>query len=151
MQSKPAMPERLTSEERRAAARLDRKRWADVVTQAIAEQRLTIHAVARLAGISPGALQAWLSQDVEPSPRAMAALASVIGRRHLHLLELLGWLPEELSDLPLRLEATARLDESLAEARRWVEAATNVIGFSGAALIANALLERSGRWEVVLR
>ena len=151
MQSKPAMPERLTSEERRAAARRDRQRWAEVVTQAIAEQRLTIHAVARLAGISPGALQAWLSQDVEPSPRAMAALASVIGRRHLHLLELLGWLPEELSDLPLRLEATARLQESLAEARRWVEAATNVSGFSGSALISSALLERGGKWEVVLR
>jgi transcriptional regulator with XRE-family HTH domain len=151
MQSKPAMPERLTSEERRAAAFLNRKRWAEEVAQALAEQRLTIHAAARLAGISPGALQAWLSQDVEPSPRAMAALASVIGRRHLHLLELLGWLPEELSDLPLRLEATARLQESLAEAQRWVEAATNVIGFSGAALIASRLLERSGRWEAVLR
>jgi transcriptional regulator with XRE-family HTH domain len=151
MQSKPAMPERLTSEERRVAARLNRKRWADEVTQALAEQRLTIHAAARLAGISPGALQAWLSQDVEPSPRAMEVLASVIGRRHLHLLELLGWLPEELSDLPLRLEATARLQESLAEAQRWVEAATNVIGFSGAALIASRLLERGGRWEVALR
>jgi transcriptional regulator with XRE-family HTH domain len=145
------MPERLTSEERRTAARENRKRWADEVNQALAEQRLTIHAAARLAGISPGALQAWLNQDVEPSPRAMAALASVIGRRHLHLLELLGWLPEELSDLPLRLEATARLQESLAEAQRWVEAATNVIGFSGAALIASTLLERGGKWEVVLR
>jgi hypothetical protein len=151
MQSTPAMPERLTSEERRTAAREHRKQWADEVTQAIAEQRLTIHAAARLAGISPGALQAWLGQDVEPAPRAMAALASVINRHHLHLLELLGWLPEELSDLPLRLEATARLQESLAEAQRWVEAATNVIGFSGAALIASSLLERGGKWEVTLR
>jgi hypothetical protein len=145
------MPERLTSEERRLAAHRHRKRWAEEVTQALAEQRLTIHAAARLAGISPGALQAWLSQDVEPAPRAMAPLASVIGRRHLHLLQLLGWLPEELSDIPLRLEASARLQESLAEAQRWVEAATNVIGFSGAALIANMLLERSGRWEVIVR
>jgi hypothetical protein len=151
MQTKPAIPERLTSEARRAAAREHRKRWAEEVTQALAEQRLTIHAAARLAGISPGALQAWLSQDVEPSPRAMAALASVIGRRHLHLLELLGWLPDEFNDLPLRLEATARLQESLAEAQRWVEAATNVIGFSGAALIASALLKRGGKWEVTLR
>jgi hypothetical protein len=151
MQSTPAMPERLTSEERRTAAREHRKQWADEVTQAIAEQRLTIHAAARLAGISPGALQAWLGQDVEPAPRAMAALASVINRHHLYLLELLGWLPEELSDLPLRLEATARLQESLAEAQRWVEAATNVIGFSGAALIASSLLERGGKWEVTLR
>jgi hypothetical protein len=151
MQSTPAMPERLTSEERRTAAREHRKRWADEVTQAIAEQRLTIHAAARLAGISPGALQAWLGQDVEPAPRAMAALASVINRHHLHLLELLGWLPEELSDLPLRLEATARLQESLAEAQRWVEAATNVIGFSGASLISSSLLERGGKWEVTMR
>jgi hypothetical protein len=151
MQNKPAMPERLTSEERRDAARADRKRWADEVTQALAEQRLSVHAAARMAGISPGALQAWLNQDVEPAPRAMAALASVIERRHLHLLELLGWLPEELSDVPLRLEASARLEESLAEARRWVEAATTAIGSSGATLLAGALLERSGRWEVLLR
>jgi hypothetical protein len=114
MQSTPAMPERLTSEERRTAAREYRKRWAIEVTHAIAEQGLTIHAAARLAGISPGALQAWLGQDVEPAPRAMAALASVINRHHLRLLELLGWLPEELGDLPLRLEATARLKDSLA-------------------------------------
>jgi transcriptional regulator with XRE-family HTH domain len=151
MQSTPAMPERLTSEERRTAAREYRRRWANEVTHAIAEQGLTIHAVARLAGISPGALQAWLGQDVEPAPRAMAALASVINRHHLRLLELLGWLPEELGDLPLRLEATARLQDSLAEAKRWVEAATNVIGFSGAALISNSLLERGGKWEVTLR
>jgi transcriptional regulator with XRE-family HTH domain len=151
MQSTPAMPERLTSEERRTAAREHRKRWAEEVTHAIEERGLTIHAVARLAGISPGALQAWIAQDVEPAPRAMAALASVINRHHLRLLELLGWLPEELGDLPLRLEATARLQDSLEEAKRWVEAATNVIGFSGAALIASRLLERGGRWEVTLR
>jgi hypothetical protein len=151
MQSTPAMPERLTSEERRTAAREHRKRWAEEVTHAIEEQRLTIHAAARLAGISPGALQAWLAQDVEPAPRAMAALASVINRHHLRLLELLGWLPEELGDLPMRLEATARLQDSLEEAKRWVEAATNVIGFSGAALISSRLLERGGKWEVTLR
>lgn len=151
MQSTPAMPERLTSEERRTAAREHRKQWAEEVTHAIEEQRLTIHAAARLAGISPGALQAWLAQDVEPAPRAMAALASVINRHHLRLLELLGWLPEELGDLPLRLEATARLQDSLEEAKRWVEAATNVIGFSGAALISSSLLERGGKWEVTLR
>jgi transcriptional regulator with XRE-family HTH domain len=144
------MPEHLSSEERRAEARRNRKQWADEVTQALAEQRLSVHAAARLAGISPGALQAWLSQDVEPSPRAMAALASVIGRRHLHLLDLLGWLPEEVRDVPLRLEASARLQESLAEAQRWIEATTSVMAFSGG-LIASTLLERSGEWEVVLR
>jgi hypothetical protein len=151
MTSKPAMPERLTSEERRSAARRDRKRWADEVKQALAEKGLSVHAAARLAGISPGALQAWLNQDVEPAPRAMASLASVIERRHLYLLDLLGWLPEELSQVPLRLEASARLQESLAEMRRWVAAATTVTGSNGAILIANALLERSGRWEVILR
>jgi transcriptional regulator with XRE-family HTH domain len=151
MLSKPAMPERLSSEERRTAARLSRDRWAEEVKQALSEQRLSVHAAARLAGISPGALQAWLNQDVEPSPRAMAALASVIGRRHLHLLELLGWLPEELSDIPLRLEASARLREALAEAHRWLQAATTVSGSSGAAMIASALLERGDKWEVILR
>jgi hypothetical protein len=151
MPSKPAMPERVSREERRSAARRSRDRWADEVKQALSEQRLTVHAAARLAGISPGALQAWLNQDVEPSPRAMAALASVIGRRHLYLLELLGWLPEELSDIPLRLEASARLREALAESQRWFEAATTVSGSSGAALIASALLERGDKWEVILR
>jgi transcriptional regulator with XRE-family HTH domain len=151
MPTKPAMPERLSREERRSEARINRDRWADEVKQALNEQRLTVHAAARLAGISPGALQAWLNQDVEPSPRAMAALASVIGRRHLYLLELLGWLPEELSDIPLRLEASARLREALAEAQRWVEAATTISGSSGATLIASALLERGDKWEVILR
>ncbi|SRR6266545_1063489 len=151
MSSKSAMPERLTSEERRSAAHRDRKRWADAVMQALAERKLSIHAAARLAGISPGALQAWLSQDVEPSPRAMASLASVIGLRHLYLLDLLGWLPEELSDVPLRLEASARLQESLEEARRWVSAATTASGSSATILITNALLERSGRWEMIVR
>ena len=151
MNSRSAMPERLTSEERRAAAHRDRKRWADAVMQALAERGLSVHAAARLTGVSPGALQAWLSQDVEPSPRAMASLASVIGRRHLYLLDLLGWLPEELSEVPLRLEASARLQESLEEARRWVAAAATVSGSSAAILIANALLERSGKWEVILR
>src|SRR6266545_4000061 len=151
MSSKSAMPERLTSEERRSAAHRDRKRWADAVMQALGERGLSVHAAARLTGVSPGALQAWLSQDVEPSPRAMASLASVIGRRHLYLLDLLGWLPEELSEVPLRLEASARLQESLEEARRWVAAATTASGSSAAILIANALLERSGKWEVILR
>lgn len=151
MNTKSAMPERLTSEERRAAAHRDRKRWADTVMQALAERGLSVHAAARLTGVSPGALQAWLSQDVEPSPRAMASLASVIRRRHLYLLDLLGWLPEELSEIPLRLEASARLQEALEEARRWVGAAATVSGSGAAILIANALLERSGKWEVILR
>jgi transcriptional regulator with XRE-family HTH domain len=150
MDQRPTMPERLTAEERRHAAQLSRQRWADEVRQALAEQRLTVHAAARLAGISPGALQAWLYQDVEPSPRSMAALASVLGRRHLYLLELLGWLPVELSELPLRLEASTRLQESLAEAQRWVQASTSAVAFSGG-LIASTLLERGGEWEVVLR
>jgi hypothetical protein len=81
----------------------------------------------------------------------MASLASVIGRRHLYLLDQLGWLPEELSEVPLRLEAAARLRESLEEARRWVAAAASVTGSSASILIANALLERSGKWEITLR
>jgi transposase-like protein len=144
-------PERQTIQDRRAAARESRDRWKNEVRQALAEQGLSVHAAARQAGISPGALQAWLSQDVEPAPRAMRELARVIGRNHLHLISLLGWLPEELQDVPIQLEATFKLRESLAEAGRWVEAATFGASFSGGSLIANAVLKASSDWEVILR
>ena len=145
------VPERQTSEDRRIAARESRARWAKAVNQALAERGLSVHAAARQAGISPGALQAWLHQDVEPSPRAMEALARVIGRRHLHLISLLGWLPEELGDIPMQLEASFKLREALAEAERWVEAASAGVSFGGGSLIANAILDRSSDWEVILR
>jgi transposase-like protein len=144
-------PERQTSEDRRLAAQASRDRWKAEVRQALAEQGLSVHAAARQAGISPGALQAWLSQDVEPAPRAMRELARVIGRNHLHLVSLLGWLPEELQDVPIQLEATFKLREALAEAGRWVEAATAGVSFSGGSLIANAVLGASSDWEVILR
>jgi len=112
---------------------------------------LSVHAAARQAGISPGALQAWLSQDVEPAPRAMRELARVIGRSHLRLVSLLGWLPEELQAVPNQLEATFKIREALAEAGRWVEAATVSVSVSGGSLIANAVLGASSDWEVILR
>jgi transcriptional regulator with XRE-family HTH domain len=145
------VPERQTSEERRAAARESRTRWASEVRQALAERSLSVHAAARQAGISPGALQAWLNQDVEPAPRAMRELARVIGRSHLRLVSLLGWLPEELQAVPNQLEATFKIREALAEAGRWVEAATVSVSVSGGSLIANAVLEASSDWEVILR
>jgi transcriptional regulator with XRE-family HTH domain len=148
---KRAAPDRWTSEDRRAAARESRTRWANEVRQALAERGLSVHAAARQAGISPGALQAWLSQDVEPAPRAMRELARVIGRSHLRLVSLLGWLPEELQRIPNPLEATFKIREALAEVGRWVEAATASVSFSGGSLIANAVLEASSDWEVILR
>jgi hypothetical protein len=138
-------------EQRRAAARDARQRWADEVTQALNEQRLSIHAAAKAVGISPGRLQAWLGQDVEPSPRVMGDLARVIGRRHIHLLQLLDWLPPELGDVPLRLEATEKLQEAMAEAQRWVEGATSSIGLRGGVLVASAVLEATAGWQVSLR
>src|SRR2546430_11100407 len=105
----------------RDAAHQARQRWADEVLQALGEKRLSINAAAKAVGISPGRLQAWLRQDVEPSPRIMRDLAQVIGRGHSHLLQLLEWLPPEMSDAPLRLEATERLNESLAQARRCLQ------------------------------
>src|SRR5919106_6566796 len=111
-------------QERRTAARDARRRWADEVKQALAERGISINAAAKKIAISPGRLQAWLAQDVEPSPRAMRNLARVIGRQHTHLLQLLDWLPMELGDMPLRLEATEKLQEAMAESRRWVERAT---------------------------
>jgi transcriptional regulator with XRE-family HTH domain len=145
------VPKRQTSEDRRKAAQEFRDRWAREVRHALAERGISVHAAARQAGISPGALQAWLQQDVEPSPRAMEALARVIGRRHLHLISLLGWLPKELEEVPIQLEAAHKLREALAEAQRWVEAASTSVTFGGGALIANAMLEASGDWEVILR
>lgn len=145
------VPKRQTSEDRRKAAQDFRDRWAKEVRQALAERGMSVHAAARQAGISPGALQAWLQQDVEPSPRAMEALARVVGRRHLHLLSLLGWLPRELEEVPIQLEAAYKLREALAEAQRWVEAASTSVTFGGGSLIANAMLEASSDWEVILR
>jgi transposase-like protein len=144
-------PARQTSDDRRAAAKESRDRWKNEVRQALAEQGLSVHAAARQAGISPGALQAWLNQDVEPAPRAMKELARVINRHHLRLVSLLGWLPEELQDVPIQLEATYKLREAIAEAGRWLEAATPGVSFSGGSLIANALLGASSDWEVILR
>jgi transcriptional regulator with XRE-family HTH domain len=144
-------PERQTSEDRRVAAREARDRWRTEVRQALAERSLSVHAAARQAGISPGALQAWLSQDIEPAPRAMRELARVIGRNHRHLVSLLGWLPEELQDVPIQLEATFKLREALTEAGRWVEAATAGVSLNGASLIVNAVLEASSDWEAILR
>jgi transcriptional regulator with XRE-family HTH domain len=140
-----------SAEDRRIAARDARRRWAHEVSQALTERRLTINAAAKAMGISPGRLQAWLSQDVEPSPRVMADLAHVIGRRHGHLLQLLDWLPPELSDVPLRLEATEKLQEAMAEAQRWVEGASDAVTLGGGALVASALLEATDGWEVALR
>ncbi|MBO0869784.1 MAG: helix-turn-helix transcriptional regulator [Micromonosporaceae bacterium] len=128
-----------------------RRRWAAEVTQALTEQRLSINSAAKAIGISPGRLQAWLSQDVEPSPRVMADLARVIGRGHLHLLQLLDWLPADLADIPLRLEATARLNDAMADARRWLQAATQAAGLRGGSLIAGALLAASDQWQATIR
>jgi transposase-like protein len=40
--------------------------WSQEVAKALNERGLSVHAAARRAGISPGALQAWLHQGVEP-------------------------------------------------------------------------------------
>ena len=133
------------------AARLARQRWGDEVRQALAEQGLSVHACARRAGISPGSLQAWLNQDVEPAPRSMERLARVLGRSHFRLVSLLGWLPEELGDVSTRFEATEKLRDALAEAERWVEAATEIVGLSGGGVLASELLQASEDWEITLR
>jgi transcriptional regulator with XRE-family HTH domain len=128
-----------------------RQRWAREVTQALAERRLSINAAAKEVGISPGRLQAWLHQDVEPSPRVMRDLARVIGRSHVHLLELLDWLPAEMADAPLRLEATEKLNEAIGEARRWLRGATRAAGLRGGAQVAGALLDAGADWGVTMR
>jgi transcriptional regulator with XRE-family HTH domain len=136
---------------RRIAARDARRRWADEVKQALEERGLTINAAAKQIGISPGRLQAWLSQDVEPSPRVMEDLAKVIGRHHIRLMQLLDWLPTELGDVPLRLEATEKLQEAMAEAQRWIQGSSGTVGLRGGSLVESALLEASNDWEVLLR
>lgn len=139
-----------TSRQRRRDASELHSRWATEVQQALQERGLSVYAAARQAGITPGALQAWLKGS-DPDPRALGRLARVIGRRHLYLQQLLGWLPQELSDVPLRLEAGEKLQDSIAQASRWVEAATAVIGFSGPLLIADELLRNSEEWQVTIR
>ena len=119
--------------------------------QALDEKGLSINAAAKLADISPGRLQAWLGQDVEPHPRAMKDLARVIGREHLRLLSLLDWLPSGLDDVSFRLEATGKLHEAMAEARRWVEGSISDMGVRGGSLVESVLLEASDDWEVLLR
>jgi transcriptional regulator with XRE-family HTH domain len=135
----------------RGAAQEARRRWADAVLQALAEQRLSINAAAKEIGISPGRLQAWLHQDVEPSPRVMRDLARVIRRSHTHLLHLLDWLPPEMSDAPMRLEATEKLNEAIGEARRWLRGATRAVGIRGGLLVAGAMLEVSREWNATVR
>ncbi len=136
-----------SAEAERTAARDARRRWAREVTQALQEQRLSIHATAKAVGISPGRLQAWLSQDVEPSPRAMKDLARVIGRGHLYLLQLLEWLPADVGDMPLRWEASDRLREALADAAAWVTAA----GSGGLLGEIGTFLANHPGWEITVR
>jgi hypothetical protein len=135
----------------REVAHKARRRWADEVLQALAERRLSINAAAREIGISPGRLQAWLHQDVEPGPRVMRDLARVIRRSHVHLLQLLEWLPPEMSDAPLRLEATEKLNDAISEARRWLRGATRAAGLRGGNQVAGALLDASSQWGATVR
>jgi hypothetical protein len=151
MQGEQITQEAQKAQQRRIAARDARRRWADEVRQAIDERGLSINSVAKAIGISPGRLQAWLGQDVEPSPRAMRDLARVIGRQHIRLLELLDWLPAELGDVPMRLEATEKLQEAMAEAQRWIQGSAGTVGLQGGSLVESALLEASDDWEVLLR
>jgi transcriptional regulator with XRE-family HTH domain len=144
-------PEKTSEQLRLEQVAAARRLWADEVRQALAERGLSVHACARKVGISPGALQAWLSTEVEPSPRAMERLAHVLGRSHFRLVALLGWLPSELGDVSARLEATEKLKDALAEASRWVESATEVVGLSGGSVLGNAVLKASDGWEVLLR
>jgi hypothetical protein len=150
MTSDDAHPRR-PAEDAREAAHEARQRWADEVIQALAERRLSINAAAKEIGISPGRLQAWLHQDVEPSPRVMRDLARVIRRSHSHLLQLLEWLPPEMADAPIRLEATEKLNEAIGEARRWLRGATREVGMRGGTLVAGALLETSRDWGATVR
>jgi transcriptional regulator with XRE-family HTH domain len=144
-------PEKTSEQLRLEQVAAARRLWAGEVRQALAERGLSVHACARKVGISPGALQAWLSTDVEPSPRAMERLAQVLGRSHFRLVALLGWLPSELGDVSTRFEATEKLKDALAEASRWVESATEVVGLSGGSVLGNAVLKASDEWEVTLR
>jgi transcriptional regulator with XRE-family HTH domain len=144
-QSSPHDPDRQPEQE---AARQARLAWQQLVMQALAERRLSINAAAKEIGISPGRLQAWLNQDVEPSPRVMGKLAEVLGLSHLHLLEVLGWLPPQLTDVPLRLEASKQLHKAVAEAERLLY---RVDEGEGGRAVAEAVLSRSNDWDTWMR
>jgi transcriptional regulator with XRE-family HTH domain len=143
-QSSPRDTDRQPEQE---AARQARQRWQQLVTQALVERRMSINAAAKEMGISPGRLQAWLNQDVEPSPRVMGKLAEVLGLSHLHLLEVLGWLPAQLSNVPLRLEASTRLHDAVAQAERLLYAADET---AGGLAVAEAVLNGSNDWDTRL-
>ncbi len=143
--SSPHDPNRQPEQE---AARQARLRWQQLVTQALAERRLSINAAAKEIGISPGRLQAWLNQDVEPSPRVMGKLADVLGLSHLHLLEVLGWLPPQLADVPLRLEASKLLHEAVAGAERLLYHPDEA---EGGLAVAEAVLSQSNDWDISIR
>ena len=81
----------------------------------------------------------------------MRDLARVIRRSHTHLLQLLEWLPPEMSDAPMRLEATEKLNEAIGEARRWLRGATRAVGIRGGTLVAGAILESSREWGATVR
>ena len=147
-QEAPEQPRR--RQKRSAEGRPYRQRWATEVLRALQERNLSISKAAAEAGVSSGALNAWLHHDVEPNPRALKALAEVIGRSHIQLLHWLGILPAELSDVPVRLEATEKLREALADTQRWVEAAGAAIGLSSGSLVANALLNATSEWRVTI-
>ncbi len=150
MTSDDAQPRR-PGDDARGVAHEARQRWANEVIQALAERRLSINAAAKEIGISPGRLQAWLHQDVEPSPRVMRDLARVIRRSHSHLLQLLEWLPPAMADAPIRLEATEKLNEAIGEARRWLRGATREVGIRGGTLVAGALLAARREWGATVR
>jgi len=144
----PEKPRR--RQKRSAEGQPYRQRWANEVLKALQERNLSISRAAAEAGLTQGALNAWLHQDVEPNPRALKALAEVIGRSHIQLVHWLGILPDELSDVPVRLEATEKLREALADTQRWVEAAGAATGLSSGSLVANALLSTTSEWRVTM-
>jgi transcriptional regulator with XRE-family HTH domain/shikimate kinase len=140
-------PRDLDRQPEQEAARQARQRWQQLVAQALVERRMSINAAAKEMGISPGRLQAWLNQDVEPSPRVMGKLAEVLGLGHLHLLEVLGWLPAQLGNVPLRLEASTRLHDAVAQAERLLYAADET---AGGPAVAEAVLNSSNDWDARL-
>ena len=58
--------------------------------------------------------------------------------------------PRQLGDVPLRLEASEKLHEVVAEARRWLHSAEGAAGEEDGTAVAGALLKLSNAWEIRL-
>ena len=143
----PSYPKRLTTDERRSRGASHRRVFAAEVRRALDEQGLTASRAAKLAGVSPGAFNAWLAGDVDPDPRALRDVGMVVGRSHLRLAHLVGYLPDIPSSSLLVVDGVNRQRAAARELLRVIRATEEPAGAAGSATVLRALEQKSEQWE----